>query len=969
MQVDFRPYLIAALFVLYGAPASAQVCKETTQTSGSDKANVECDMRYRDAVITCDTKNTGDVVGTRPSCPKKPMPMIRTPRWSYVSDYTPYLYNFARDATDPTRPYAGPYSVGTPGDTSKTFQLFGNTAPGTKRLAGCTTQIKVPEDPTSVSGQARLLRLQLDNCTNQYILNTSLYPFQKANTQLLSLDDPANPSKLLDLQGECQPLRTFRETENEYSASQYLEVAWKKMMVDANYRKTTPSHIKCVPCLKSLLRSTKSYPCDREPHLPCDVTGKKTTLENPLSPPDPVPEVLLSAISAVPYEEILDPTHPFSPRWDFIVNDRDYSNPSASWASVSGLENLALIYGMLQIYMSETEDVIFCAGIKDAKNESDADKKHELEVRVDVLEFRRPAFESALKRRTTYNSVCYEHEALFTSGTDAMFYVAPLSFCFQITGFSMWYPWIFARDFDCWDCFGLSGKVDDESSHPPCTHNYLGKDKKMTRGLPGGLNLFSRSAQCNYPLQRRDGKYNMDKVCRDLRRPYTNLNKLKMRYHNPADKDDTEGKNVVLKDGVQEGLLFSDYFDNHMPYPRLWDTGASLQRVYSTDGNDQPPLDTTGQHTAIVGVGREAPAKVASDASSSDADGKKPADKFFDERCKTGGWGGAMKLGIDLINPSSPTGVDHPMQVGGVTFTLPDPVSSWTELKLYQARTQRNTGLSCLGRYEKVFKPGAAENMILLATGAEWSRLTISKCPRLADGKTGDCSYMTLKEYKDASEPESDDTTLYMRQLQNQAWPNAWRGYMSTTMTGDLSNGFPLFGSGAAVTLPGLENNTADFGGAQPGDIILLPTGPTNELPAVDKIGLAKLALVIESNTKHNSDCETRKNCYVKVMEPDNGKWPDVCGTTDTWGEMKTRYYYKPALDGQPSHLPQEAADEYTRIGSIKTCEDSRISPCEQTAWDTLAVYRIRYDDRKGCENKEKAIVCEKDEASGGSGG
>ncbi len=1354
MPLSFKNAAAAVMALFFVGSAHAQVCMESTGGGNGGKVNLTCDMRYRDAVIACDKKNPQDpdeIVGTRPGCPKKPMPMIDTPKRSYVDGYNPYLFVSPRDAKDATLPYTGPYSVGTPGDTSKTFQMIGKSAPGTKRLAACTAQIKGASDPQTPAEAAKLIRLQADACTNEYILNAAAYPYQKENVRLLSMDDPENPAAVMNLAGECQPLKTFRETENEYSASTYLEAAWKKTLQDPKYRKTTPSSIACVPCINDAI------PCDREPHLPCG-----TTIENPAkpanelkNPPEPFPEVLLSSIGSIPYEEIVDPTHPFSPRWDFRATDRDYSTiEGAAKAAIMGSAKVAVNYALMQTYMSKTDNTIFCAGVKEAKEETDEEKKANLEVPVDVLEFRRPNFEAAIFGRTGYNTACYQHKALFPTGTSPLFLVAPGSFCFQITGFSIFFPWIYARDFDCWKCFGLEGKVDDETQHPPCTQNYLGKDLKMKLGIPGGINFFSRTAQCNHPLamgsiipKKRDSKYNMDKVCRDLRKPFTPLNKLKMRYHNPNDKDDKDGENVVLKKGALEGMSFGEYFGNHMPYPRLWDKGTSLQKTNSADGNDQPPLDTTGQFTAIVGVGREAAAKAAL---GSGEDSKDEEDKFSDQRCMLGGWGassglvgalsgnlsnvssaisgtlnntlnqalgtatgaltntingvvnqsvnGAMRtlngaisgtinqvtntafsafnstvngamaqmlggtsgavnaqlttalrqmLGnatssynatlnaamrgavsnasaafnqnvlngasqamngasrsmnvavsgafnqscgsaIDTFNGTmnqSISGLNRTMgQVGsivgrsggsttqfgnimgqirgplsqatgtlnqmngmlrqvsgtltqtctgglnnalasqqqaimnaitggmgqslngasaamnnairnelnnamgsasrsmnatvnsginqalngvsgvspaqiaafmqtynqalaamnstisgtvgqtvrdglntvtntvngavnqavgpamnglntavsgsmnqamstvnqtinstlggainqgissisgvigsstlsalnallvnnvkfaGVKVYTPDPLTSWSEFKLYQTRTLRNIGISCVGRYEKVFKPGSAENMMLLGAGADWSPVVISKCTRAqeATGPLRDCKTMTLKEYEDAGSPEADNTYTYMKQLVNTAWPNSWRGYMAAEKSAAQ---FPNFGGGGSAVVTGLDN-------AELGDIVMMPNGPSNKTDAAQR-GLSKLAMVVEANVPSNSDCEDKKNCYVKVVEPDNGKLPDVCGTTDTWGEMKTRYYYK------PGSLPKDAATEYKDImpagadsASFSDCLNTGISHCTMNAWSTIKVYRMRDDVRKGCD-KDKAIDCE----------
>ena len=76
---------------------------------------------------------------------------------------------------------------------------------------------------------------------------------------------------------------------------------------------------------------------------------------------------------------------------------------------------------------------------------------------------------------------------------------------------------------------------------------------------------------------------------------------------------------------------------------------------------------------------------------------------------RTGGWRSTDGDAVTQLLPVSSN---------GVKIYLPDPISSWTELKLYQTNTVRHSGLVCLGRYEKVFKPGSAENMILTAAGA-----------------------------------------------------------------------------------------------------------------------------------------------------------------------------------------------------------------------------------------------------------
>lgn len=944
-----------AVAVMGAVPTYAQVCKETTATSTTGAANLTCDMRYRDSVITCDAPNSGDILGTRPSCPPKPMQMISTPKLSYVADYTPYLYIFPRDPKDPSLPYSGPYATGTPGDASTVFKMFGNSSPNAKRLAGCTAQIHTPSDPTSNEDWAKLVRLQIDNCTNQYILRRSTDVFQgEMPNRLITVDDPTVGAKRVDLQSECQPLKMVKAGDDDYNPTDYLKVAWIKALQDANYRKSTPPQTKCVPCTISNIGPyvSEDYqpPCDHEPHLPCAAPlNQGLTLDNPMPPPDPFPEVTLSSLDALPYEAILDPTHPFSPRWDFLVNDRDYSNPSARWYNAradSHFAALAAIYLMLQDYMSDSTNAVFCAGVKKAKDGSDSKTKADKEVRVDVLSFRQGAFESTLGRRVVFNEVCYNHRAQYTSGQDG--YVLPYksvvpvafgSFCNTITAVNPYtYPYVYGRDFDCWsDCFGLSGKADGENKKAPCATSYVEKDLKIKR-IPGALNAFESKANCGN---------SMAQACADLRKPFAPLNKLKMRYHNPDDSGDSDHKNMVLKsdmpvitDGALEGTTFGEYFGNHMPYPRLWDTGKSLQKTASND--PQPPTDTTGQYTAIVGVGREAAAQVASD-NAPKVDGKSRADIFTDQRCKTMGYGGYIAdLASMSVGRAYRRGISS---FAGVNVDWPDPMTSWTEMKFYQANTARKNGLSCLARYEKVFKPGSAENMVLMATGAPWDKGYVSKCTRGSGGEMTNCQTMTVKQYRDAGSPTGDATYTYIPDKLSDGVPNSWRGYMSTF---DLSTKFPVFGGSVPALVYGLSN-------AQVGDIITLPFGLEFgfAVPGYDKIGLAKVALVVETNLPSTPSGTCTGGCYVRVLEPDNGKWPDICGTTDTAGEMKSRYYY------MPNQLPQDVRDEYARIGQeTVNCKETKLSQCEMSDWNNMILYRIRYDQRSGCKDDEKASKC-----------
>jgi hypothetical protein len=1263
------------------------------------------------------------------------MPMLNTPKNSPISQYSPYLYAYPVNADGSA--YNGQYAVGTSGGASNVYTMFGPTPSGIQSIAACVDQIRINGKTigqiTDVKDRAKFARMQIDNCTNQYVLYAALGVYQKENTKLINnAEISADP---INLETECQPLATFTELDNDdYHPSDYLLAAWTKTVQDPKYRYTQKFKL---PAGLDAFAKVLNIPVvggGQEPSLPSGVT-----LASPLTPPnDPAtgkfPQVLLSSISAVPYEEINDPTHPFSPRWDYLYADRDLSI-------------------MTKTYLTDdaSKNSVYCAGVKEAKNESDAQKKADLEVHVDVLGFRRDKFENGIFRRIGYNSLCKVDT--LDQKTDIIS-AAALSYCFKpdtstITSYLSCVTTETAASYGtgallaivqcyqtaepkatiqpCWKCYGLgSDKVDDDNKHPPCATRYDGVDQTMpdTAGFPsldsknftlatmlkaplellkfikalmtgsqvaGALNAFSNKATCNLPYTGHDDNYNIDKICHDLRRPYTSLNKLKMRYHNPNETD-----NNVLTNGVMEGLTFKEYFGNHMPYPRMWDTGLPLLKSNGSDRNNQPPDDTTGQYTAIVGVGREAAAKVIGN----DSNGDSLADKHKDERCMLGGWGsgngitglvnntlnplingqsgalngplnntinqagvimendarlavngaigqatqtisntvndavngtigqissqarlavtaalqqtagqsasavsnavqsalsgtlgqacttistsatGAVSSSMQTVNTqmgqsimtqmntslgnasssvygnagssinttfsglnsqistasttlansgsgvtqndistvnatlsssiatanqtmhtymagslngstgqssqqmtnavysvlgaqntastmingqinsavsttcvaanqqvysavnqalsstagqsqaqidaavnnalanslgkytslmntsinnalnqsvgkytgelsnqlnstldtqvgkatnsmktaasdalskgatAATSGIQSAMQqlnasgmgntasqllnvlnkvsFAGISIQLPDPITSWTELKLYQARALRYMGLSCIARYEKAFKAGNSENLALMRTGGEWQSLYIYKCP-INNPTPATCKYVSLAEKQaDLANGASANYTYKEPQGISAAWSNGWRGYIGSA---DVATRFPNFGGGAANTSVGLDN-------AQPGDIIVMPNGVVS---AKGEPGLPTIAVVEDVNlpTTGNKDCAAKKNCYVLVREADNGRAPDVCGTTDNWGYAPERYYYKPGQESGGTVSTLKA--EFDKLNWTTDCADTKLNICVFAQWNSAQLYHISDDYRPGC--------------------
>ncbi|MFO0069401.1 MAG: hypothetical protein ACK529_04435, partial [Alphaproteobacteria bacterium] len=531
---------------------------------------------------------------------------------------------------------------------------------------------------------------------------------------------------------------------------------------------------------------------------------------------------------------------PFSPRWDFKYNDRDHFSP------------------MTVAYGGDLRNSVFCAGDKNKKV-----------LKVDVLSFRdeRINFTDNVTDRIAFNSSCSKNTGIQKNPCCGDIRVQYHPLC-PNQGPPTFGKCPVCRAETCSKCFDMS------ADEPPCSTTYNGNpDRKNIRNDylsvdPGLRPLFdtygnflpvhvlrsrpyTRTAACT-PEEPDENSDKMADMCREIRAPLVPINKLKMRYHDPAKLSESE-----LPSGVPEGLTFKEYFGSNMPYMRLLDTGRPIQKSRSAE---QDPMDNLGQYTAIVGVGKE--------AISGNANAK-------DQRCLLGGWGG-------------------PSSFGGVSVDAPDPVTSWTELKLYQARTARKDGVYCIGRYDKVFKPESTEEKILSLAGGDFNVLS-------------------------ALPGETKKTNI-----SKVSWPLAWRGYL---MEPDAKFRFPNFSMPAKGIYTGLDN-------AKPGDILILPE---NGSDAGRPPGLARLAIVMD-DSNNSADCETMGSCWVSVKVADDGNAPDICGTTDAMGQALTRTFFKP---GYFKSLNQE---HFQVTNSSTDCEDQNLQKCILNTWDKINVYRIRED-------------------------
>lgn len=853
----------AACLLVFTAPAYAQLCKGAG-------GNLNCDMTYYNTKVTCRPPHEGgnETVGTQPPCPKDPMPMKDTELKSFIKDYSPYLYAYARDKDNPDEPYTGLRYRGTKGDTPDTFLFIGGSKgddqgqqgqPGnkgkqTQRFAQCVNQVQLDGGDTPEE-QAKIVRLQLDNCANQYVMWGALGQGSEendSNPTLLSGENPDAPEERISLSTHCQPLRSETDPEQEYSASHYIQLAWEKVLKN--------------PSQHDSKRPTEPY-----------IQG--LSLEDPIDYPSDAPNITLRDIAQVDYEKINAADHPYTPRWDWEDNERDKYSPTTS------------------VYSSDTTNSVFCAG----EHEGDEKKM----TKVDILAFRRDKFNTGITNRINYNTVCYNDK----SPTLAT------AFCVEIVGYNI-------IPIPCWQCFGLSGQTDSENTFPPCQTGWSsnsGNDKYIVSPyIPWVGNLGQKQATCILG-RNRDPEQTIDNLCKQLRKPYTPINRLKMRYHNPEEDPD----NDVLYEGVPEGLTHKEYFKDHMPYPRLWDAGQSIQKTATTDATFQDPLDNYGQWTAIVGVGREgAPKGQQQGGGSSSSSSGGGEDEHKDERCLFGGWGGNVSF-------------------AGVSINVPNGITSWTELKLYQARMARDQNLVCIPRHEKAYKPGSSEALALLGSGANWTSTYISE-------REGE-NWGTPKSIEEASKgggPQQGNkgrVSNKMTDLRQEGWSNAWRGYITAK---EEAVRFPRFGGGSPSMQTGLDN-------AECGDIVIMEKGAVEG----GKPGLAKVGRVVALNlpnktgcdSKVPSSCAERNNCYVDVVEADNGKWPDTCGITDMFNGVKTRRLWKPNMLPEPVRRELEEDLDW-----IISCEDTKLSDCEMRAWNSVKLYRISEDERQGNDGQEK---------------
>lgn len=575
------------------------------------------------------------VAGTQPALP---MPHKRTDHFSTL-DLSPWYWISVMNPEYPAirEPYQKPLNGLNVGNIYR-----GGDNPVRHRqrmvLPSATTQVGcAPQQMVVPSGGAspedvynpEWMRKELDNCTNQYILQHSRF--------IRDIDE--NEGEYFGLNaGVCQPFRLelppTKHELYEYLPTEYIGIAWIKLLMDSSY-------------------TSRSFATFKEPKYQ-DKTGVDIITQIPI-PAEKFGYILVEDLAEndevnLHYEKILDPSHPFSPRWDFVKNDRIFSLGTIVYDSAgAGQRN--------SVRCTDDGDPI-----------------------VDLLSFRAGIFNLWVTAKMIFNTACFLDPS------------PP----------------------QCWLVFRCA------TEGACCTTKHDGRNT-----APDFLCGPDMKDICNY-----------------VARPLTGINTLKMRPGTPEN----------FPNGIPQGYAFNEYFGDHKPYMRCWDSNAECGETEQVfDGDYLYNMGSrVGSQYAIMGAGREGE-NCAIDGSNGEGGGS-----------IGGSIGGAI--------------------TGTFNSTI-DPITSWTELKLYYVRAMRK-GVKCIAIEPKMFKNYGTEEFVLQASGVEMHRQV----------------------------PIPGSTTGGTR-LRHYIWPLGWRGYVHDT---NPATRFPYLD--ATIGGAGMQTGLDD---ALPGDMLV----------------------------------------------------------------------------------------------------------------------------------------------------
>ncbi len=416
-----------------------------------------------------------------------------------------------------------------------------------------------------------------------------------------------------------------------------------------------------------------------------------------------------------------------------------------------------------------------------------------------------------------------------------------------------------------------------------------GDGTKKGRDMRPACSTSFEAADKDPKMCKEQCKVSIIDCCGELAKPLAPLNILKMVPYTNKEKK----QNIFA-----EGTTFEEYFGDHRPYMRLWDTGTEWGAV---NGKSVDLRSDVGARIRIAGVGTD------------------------DRSCRIGGWG---------YMASNPT----QRFMGDMCVKLPPgntvhPLTSWTELKLYQMRTYRRFGLNCLGTYEQLVKPTMMEDVAL----------------NLAGG-----SVVVNSNGKSRTQP----------------WPMSHRGYLWDTDPKTQFPNFPRKDGDPAPVIRGLDN-------AQPGDIVSLTPQDYAEAypnrPAIKEqgrnpknfsqefvpfLGFVTAARNSASMSQYQDPDDTSitpptaadKDAYsVEVLQSNAGTYPDACGVTEQQGNAKKRLIYRRAT---------ALSDPQNTTASPRLAELQKIQDCVKNGGGSNCNFSKPAEKAQACLDNPTAPNC-----------
>lgn len=867
-----------------------------------------------------DSTGRNTVYGSCPNTSIRPqgIPHRTTEAISLISEWNPALYAHLVDKDGHW--WSSPYSRGTPGNYALVSAFVGDdqpcndaSRPGCRRINGAHPQVSTTRQPATFEERACLNRIKMMQASAQTIMNAALYPMNYEEVKHIAWEEGlSSPAARMSPQAHCQTFTKVPDPEAEYDWGSYVASAYDKTLVDPS----TQMSAKLAPLHEPKRNTLLSYFVGNaqaaltagktdEPMFPANLEGGSYQgRSQQIKQVSNINVPLMGSNGNGGKEALFDVTHPFSPRWDFRDNERDWGSPKGA------------------LYSKNEKDNVVCADLAKPGNNR---------TKVDILSFRRNAFVPEMNKRIELNQQCYRNTGPYSNPC-----------CLRTGGL---FPKCIPQP--CWKCFGLFGKTET----PPCSTSWSQESDRTILTIYRPTKGF-RKLPCGESAP---------SLCEKLRAPYRMANMVKIRRSqcgSPKSELDVNPDGSCASPG--EGMHFTSYFGNHMPYPIQHDTGAPIRDIFGP-ANQQHPLDYAGQYASIVGVGRprisgggnlasiwkqpDHASDIAnsltpiSTAHAAAGGGGAPSNSTHDERCKYGGWGAEDKcMGMEFATPGAPASNGRSA----------DPTTAWSEYLNYVATGIRKYNMNCVMQQHKAFAPLDAVSKALARCGAATFQRQV--CTRRnQDGSSTACT--------------GDAQPGDYWENRPMTWPLAYRG--QTCSANQLKEDmklplnqricFPYFGAREEPNISrGLDN-------AKPGCIIIMPTGGvgdargdgganSSESDSKKPLMPTVSCIISAQNNASNSNCASKGNCHLIVSTADDGQYPDVCGNTAYSGEPMNRTIYKPGM------LPESIGNELMDIqrqnkvtNPTKYCENPQFGYCELEGWNDVMVY-CPNDDVRGAE-------------------